>query len=244
MNDERRIGNLCVTAGCTWTMSATLDSRYSFTAQFLRGGAIFARHAHAIEASADASLSEEVQAEHRAYVVGAVVQAAAALESEISEVVMHGPGNHLGSNGLDAAGREYLLPLADVIDGKPTLQRYDLVLHLLRRPALERGTHPHQPADLLVRLRNELIHYKSKLGAEMDRQGLFERLEQLGFDKPGFISPHTNFFPHRCLSASLAGWSVETGVAFINAFYERLGIVSSLAAHTAELAVPSPRPRA
>ncbi len=87
---------------------ATADTRYSFTAQFLRGGAIFARRAHEIEASA--SVSEELRSEHVACVVGAITQAAAALEAEIYEVLIHGPGHHLGSNGINTTARGFLLP--------------------------------------------------------------------------------------------------------------------------------------
>jgi hypothetical protein len=192
------------------TVRATASTRYSFTAQFLRGGAIFARRVHELEADADESVSEELRSEHRAYVVGAVTQAAAALEAEISEVLIHGPGHHLGSTGVDASARDFLLPLADTIDGEPTLRRYDLVLHCLRKPSFDRGAYPYQVADLLTRLRNELIHCKSKWGEQMDGAKVFSRLEQLGFDKPAFMSAHTNFFTHRCLSASLASWSVTT----------------------------------
>jgi hypothetical protein len=223
------------------TAGATLSTRYSFTAQFLRGGAIFARRAHDIEKSANSSISDELHAEHVACVVGAITQSAAALEAEISEVAIHGPGHHLGSDGIDANAREFLVPMADVIDNEPTLRRYDLVLHLLRRPPFNHGEQPYQDADLLVRLRNGLIHYKSKWGEQMDREKLFSRLQQLRFDKPTFLSPHTNFFPHRCFSASLASWSVTTGVELINVFYRSLAVASPLSTHSAYLTVPAPR---
>lgn len=221
-------------------MMITGQLRYSFTAQFLRGSAIFATRAHEIERNVTDSVSEDTQAEHRSYIVSAVVQCAAALESEISEVTRHGPGHHLGSNGLDAAAYAFLQPLMDVIDEQSTLDRYELVLHLLQRPALNRGGHPYQPADLLIKLRNELIHYKSKWGPEMERQKLFDRLLQLRLEKPPFISVHTNFFPHQCLSASLASWCVITAGAFINDFYAKLGVASPLKAHEEHLVVPRP----
>jgi hypothetical protein len=222
-------------------MMVTGQLRYSFTAQFLRGSAIFATHAHKIESKGSDIVSEDTQAEHRSYIVSAVIQCAAALESEISEVTRHGPGHHLGSNGLDAAAYAFLQPLMDVIDEQQTLNRYELVLHLLRRPALDRGGHPYQPADLLIKLRNELIHYKSKWGPEMERQKLFDRLLQLRLEKPPFISVHTNFFPHQCLSASLASWCVMAAGSFINDFYARLGILSPLKAHEEHLVVLPPR---
>jgi hypothetical protein len=42
----------------------------------------------------------------------------------------------------------------------------------------DRGTQPWQDADLLVRLRNELVHYKSKWGQEMEKLKL-SSLKQL-----------------------------------------------------------------
>ena len=215
------------------------DIRYSFTAQFLRGAAIFANRAHAIEES-DVPITEELNAEHRACVVATVTQATAALESEISEVLMHGPGHHLGSDKTDAAGRDFLSPLAEVVDRQQTLHRYNLVLHLLRKPRIDLGAEPYQSADLLVGLRNDLIHYRSEWGSSMDSKKLLAALRQLRFAKPPFVSMNTNFFPHRCLSASLASWTVTTTARFIDSFYGKLGIVSPLTPYTAQLRVPRP----
>jgi hypothetical protein len=64
------------------TARGTLQTRYSFTAQFLRGGAIFACRAHEIETLKDAS--EELQADHLATVVGAITQAAPPLRPKFS----------------------------------------------------------------------------------------------------------------------------------------------------------------
>lgn len=222
-------------------MTSTPQLRYSFTAQFLRGSATLATRAHQIESDSNDAISEESQVEHRSYVVGAVLQCAAGLEAEVSEILHHGPGHHLGSMGIDAAAKAVLQPLPDVIDNQPTLHRYELVLHILRQPALDRGRYPFQAADLLIRTRNELIHYHSKWGAEMDREKLLDTLQQLRLEKPPFISANSNFFPHRCLSASLASWSVTTAVAFINNFYSVLGVASPLNAHAAYLVVPPVR---
>jgi hypothetical protein len=231
-------------------LTASVLTRYSFAPQFLRGGAIFARRAHEIEKEAGTSNSEELQSEHMACVVAAITQAAAALEAEIWEVLTHGPGHHLGSNCLDAKARDFLSPLADIIDRQSTVCRYDLVLHLLQKPRLKRDMWAN--AVLLIDLRNELIHYKSKWGEQMDeatakrakakevKQKLFLRLKARRFDKPAFVSPHTNFFPLQCLSASLASWSVTTGVELIDAFYKHLGITSPLKDYAPHLAVPEP----
>ena len=208
-------------------MPGIMQTRYSFTAQFVRAGAFFANQARSLEDANPESASEEVVAEHRAYVVGAVMQCSAALEAEIAEVVMHGPGHQLGTNGIDAAAHAYLEPLADVFENPPILRKYEIVLHLLRRPPLDPGAVPYQSAALLIRLRNE-----------MDRQALFTSLRQLGFARTPFESPSTNFFPHHVLSASLASWSVTAAVGLMTEFYAKLGMESPLTPYMARLAVP------
>jgi hypothetical protein len=90
-----------------------------------------------------------------------------------------------------------------------------------------------------VKLRNELVHYKSKLGEQMDRQKLFERLKQLRHASPPFLPKegHMNFFPHHCLSAACAAWSVNTAVAMIDEFFRLLGTPSLLDSYRDGLSV-------
>lgn len=210
----------------------TSDTRFSFTAGFLVGASAMARHARDIESMPVDQVTEDHRLDHRSYVVSSIMQAAAAMESEIAEVAMHGPGHHLGSNGVDAGARDYLMPLAEVIDDQnPGIERFALVLHLLRRPPFVRGAQPWQDASLMTRLRNEIVHYKSKWGAEMTQERLFSSLQQLRHPKPPFREEATNFFPHRCLSAACATWATRTSLAFIEAFYGRLQIPSPLAGH-------------
>ena len=175
-------------------MGAILDLRYTFTGQFVHGAANFARHAHEIEGAS--GFTDEAVADHRAHVVGAVMQSAAAIESEIAEILMHGPGHHLGNDGASISARDFLLPVADVIDRQPPLRKYQLTLHLLNKPALDRGAQVYQNTDLLFRLRNELVHYKSKWASQMnDQTSVFVRLEALRFEKPPFTLPDMTFFP-------------------------------------------------
>jgi hypothetical protein len=216
----------------------TADTRFSFTAGFVVGAIGMARRAAQIEAIPVDQVDDDVRMDHRSCVVSAVMQAAAAIESEVAEVAVHGPGHHLGTNGVDADARAFLQPLAEVIDDQnPALERYALVLHLLRKPAFDRGAQPWQGAALLMRLRNEVVHYKSRWGAEMSREKLWRSLLDLGHPKPPFRQDGENFFPHRCLSATCATWAARTSVGFIDAFYDHLGVASPLNGHRERLRV-------
>jgi hypothetical protein len=226
-------------SGCAMgigTAIAKVDTRYSFTAQFLCSSAIFARRCAEIERDNLIDRIEAIRTEHRGLVTAAIMQCAAAIEAESAEITLHGPGGHLGTNGIDATAHSFLAPLAEFIDAQSPLERYRLILHLLKKPPLPKDEQPWRDMDILFKVRNELIHYKSKLGEEMDRQKLFKALRGLDLLKPPFIpSSGMNFFPHQFLSAACAAWSVHTAVEFINAVYRRLEIDGPLKPYMAQL---------
>ena len=205
------------------SVMAVADARYSFVGQHLEASAIFTRRLREIEATA--SSPEPLFCEHRGLVCAVIFQCAASLETEAHEVCVHGPGSYLGTGGTDLEAKRFLTPLADVVDDQETVERFNLILHVLRKPPFDRGGEPFQSAKLLTRLRNELVHYKSRWGAEMETSKLYPALEAR-IKPPPFAGAGTNFFPHRCLSADCAEWALRSTVDFLEAFYERLGVRS------------------
>lgn len=200
--------------------------------------AMQARIATEIESRPAPSVSEDDKVAHKGFVVGAIMQATASLECEIWEVMTHGPGHHLGSNGMNLNARDFLAPVADVIDGESVLERYALVLHLLRKAPLDRSAQPWQDTSLVVRLRNELVHYKSRWGKDLERSKLLRSLQNKSHPKPPFIQGSANFFPHECLSASCASWAVQSCIAFLDAFYINLGFANRLDPYRTRLQPP------
>ena len=212
----------------------TADVRTSLTGQFLMAAALQVRAAEEIESRPTSKVTETDQISHRGFVVGAIMQSTAALECEIWEVMIYGPGHHLGSNGIDEEARRFLEPTAEVIDNQSVLERYQLVLHLLKKPPLDRGRQPWQDTSLVVRLRNELVHYKSRWSQELDRSALFRTLQGKNHPKPPFVQSST-FFPYGCLSAACASWSARSTVGFLDSFYANLGFPDRLNAIRARL---------
>lgn len=215
--------------------SATADTRFTFTGQHLEASKIFVRRASAIEATAVSQIDDAVRCEHRGLVCAVIMQCAAALETEAHEVCTYGPGAHLGSNGTDHEAQRFLSPLAEVVDDQETLSRFEVVLHLLRKSPLSRGAEPFQSAALVVRLRNELVHYKSRWGVEMASSKLYAALQSLAHKAPPFTDPSMNFFPHRCLSAECGAWALRSVVAFLEAFYQALGVPSRFESYRSRL---------
>lgn len=89
--------------------------------------------------------------------------------------------------GIDVSARDYLSPLADMVDRESVLERYATVLHLLNKQAIDRGGGPWQEAALVIRLRNELVHYKSRWGHELDRSKLFQSLQGENHRRPPYL---------------------------------------------------------
>lgn len=208
------------------TATAIADTRYSFVGQYLEASTRFVRRLRTIECSKSIASSQARIVEHRGLVCAVVMQCTAALESETFEVCVHGPGSYLGSNGIDRKAQEFLAPLVDVVDKRDVIRRFELILHLLRKPTLPRGREPVQSAKLVVGLRNELVHYKSQWGQDMTRDSLLKALERRKHRPPPHTSVGMNFYPHRCLSADCAEWALRSVVAYLEAFYEALGVPS------------------
>lgn len=208
---------------------ATMDTRYSFTRQFLAGADLFARRAAEIEAQhPNSEVTDLLRTEHRANVVAAVMQAAAAMEADIAEVLMHGPAYHLGSSEANRRGHDRLAPFAELVDRQPNpVSRYGLILKLLEAQPFDEGAHPFQSAQLLVKLRNEVTHYKSRWGSKQAENKLLKDLRALRHTPPPFYLPTSQFFPFLCLSAECARWAASTARAMIARFHELLGAPSS-----------------
>jgi hypothetical protein len=219
-------------------VTAKIDARYFFAPQFLMAAAFFSKQAADLElqyARGERS-NEELVEQHRAFVVGSVMQACSALEAEISTVLLDGPGHQLGSNGIDHQAARFLRPVAAVFDKLPTLARYSMTLHLLGKRPLDKDGQGYEMADLLVKLRNELVHYKAQWGIARDGPKLVKRLEHLGHPAPPYLTGDNHPFPLRYLSTATAAWATSSALALIDEFYRCLEVANPFDAHRGRIA--------
>lgn len=216
-------------------MGIEIQTRFNFTYNFLVGAASMSRLANEIDSNGLQATDEE-KVQHLAYVSGSIMQSVAALESEVWSILNHGPGHHLGSNGLDKKGAEILAIVADSLERQSILDRYDLALQLIKRKSLDHGRQPMQDAKLLIGLRNEITHFKSLWTPEIDNKKLFQTLENKDSTPPSFYQKNgMNFFPLKCLTHNRAKWGLKTVLEFIDHFYSELEIQSPLDGHDKNL---------
>jgi hypothetical protein len=206
------------------TIRASLGARYNFTRQYLLTARESARRAANLERrSATGPLSEHLKSSHLGAVTSAVFHAVAAIESETWAITHHGPGHQFGSNHNDPAPLMLLIRHVQELDAANVLDRTDRILELLGRPAFRRGAQPYQDARLLVRLRNELVHYKSRWDHEMTSDRLQRGLQSMRFPVPRFRRGSSVAFPHLLLGAGAAAWAEATAKAFLDELYKLLG---------------------
>jgi hypothetical protein len=210
------------------TGTAIADSRYVFTFQFLQASDFFSNKAAHLEVSA-ITHTESERARHRAFVVGAIMQAVAALEAEVHEITHQGPGSYLGSNDSTREGQLKLAPFRDEIDKLKGLpNRFDEILRVLGKAWPSEKSKLRDDAGILVALRNRLVHYKSVTGQKMDQQAFFTQLQALNLPSPPWATPTNNFFPHHALSSGCARWATETAISYLKQVYSLLELPTYL----------------
>lgn len=205
---------------------------------------IAARKCHELELNPPALSPEEREKnaswslwggrEHRSYAIASITASVAFLEACMNELYASAADPRLEIGGkLPENDRKALRDVETMIGSNALLDRYQLTLRLLGKLPFDRGVRPFQDAALVVRLRNELIHYKPRwrgggedenLSSDAFRgaQALFEK----GFSIHPFTTSGNPFFPDRCLGYDCASWAWKTVDAFAIEFFGRIGIES------------------
>ena len=125
-----------------------------------------ARHFASIAASVEARPGKRPRfdIEHRAFVTGCLLSSVSFLEAAVNELYQDAADEHMSY--LEPLDPRALSALAGSwnqgADRHTILQKYQLACHLTRRDPFEPGEEPFKSAALLIRLRNELVHYVPK----------------------------------------------------------------------------------
>src|SRR5262245_54674537 len=109
----------------------------------------------------DQEPDEEVARRYQAYAIGAVLSSAAFLEATCNEVLASAAHANLPAGGeLEEDERAALVDAADVLDRQRLLERYQEMLHLVGRELIDEDSDVFVDVDLLLRLRQALVHFK------------------------------------------------------------------------------------
>jgi hypothetical protein len=202
--------------------------RSYFSTYHLWGSRHFAERAQSIE---DAhSGGSKFNVEHRALVIGAVVEVGAFLECAINEIFKDCVDFHDGY--IKTLPRTSVHALRDKwtewhANGRttlPTLDKYEAAIACCGVASFDRGATPYQEAALLLRLRNALIHYTPESLAEDDPHRLGDALKSRFNENALMASSGNPYVPDKCLGAGCARWAFTSARAFADAFFARIGM--------------------
>ncbi|MEU0110616.1 hypothetical protein ABZ313_35370 [Streptomyces sp. NPDC006251] len=179
---------------------------------------------------------EEQRREHRSYAGASILASVAFMEASINELLASSSQTNLGFGGalggLPQDEREALTALMRAWGdrrGPGTLDRVQLVLHLLRRQPFDPGASPFQNAPQVVSLRNALVHYSPEwqIGVGASEEDAIKGIaKQLGgkFSENPFVPKEYPFFPDRCLSHGCTVWAWNIVFGLVDEFFKRVGV--------------------
>lgn len=207
-----------------------LQTYYSI--QHVQAAAYLTRQAARLEADlADDTAPEAVAL--KAYVASALFSSVAFLEALANEIyadAIRPEGGHLSV--LDERDRLMIAELGetDSVQKASILSKYALLLRAAGRSPLPTDCDPHQAIATVIRLRNEIVHYKASF-FDVGTKGMVRvgsvHTSKLPQQIKGKFEPRRNsqgLSGDAWLGHGLAQWSVKSTVAYADAIFSTLGI--------------------
>ena len=208
--------------------SPTGMMRVYFSSYHLWAAEHFVKLASDIENSPGERPRFDIQ--HRAYVTSAIFSAVAFLEAAINELcedVVDGHVSYIAP--IDKDARKLITVFWRLTEGRnrspfSILDKYQIILTSCRKDQFATGAQPYQDADLVIKLRNVLMHYKPQTyGGEVQHK-FIKQLAGKFPENPLMAGSSNPYFPDKCLGSGCAGWAIRSTRKLADEFFEKLGI--------------------
>jgi hypothetical protein len=168
--------------------------------------------------------------QHRAYVTNSILSSVAFLEAAINELYQDSYDQHESYlKSLCAEDKKRIAFLWQLTEENnkaafSILEKYQLALVMAGKPELSTGAKPYQDAALVIKIRNELMHYKPKsLGGELQHK--LEKQLKAKFPENELMAESGNpYFPDKCLGYGCATWAVKSVIDFANRVFDELNV--------------------
>lgn len=178
----------------------------------------------------------DLDRQHRSHAITAVLSAVAFLEAFVNatwEDAAHiKSGQHTAyTMGIPSDG---LATMRELWTGKDKAERmlslqskYQVALVCAGRDRMDEGAEPLQSADLLVELRNVLVHFKPQTHWSDGDHKFVRRLKSVIRPERENRQPIGQpWFPNKVLGAGCADWACEASIAFARVWHDRVGLSS------------------
>lgn len=156
------------------------------------------------------------------YSLGVVTLSVASLESYANEHVADGA---LSTGALPSKASD---SIAALIDRESILSKFNLVLELRTGGSLDFGANVVQCADLLIKLRNAVIHFRPEWDDESASHARLSSKLQNRFERSPYF-PNEGLFPRAWATFSFSVWALQSTITFLEHFGQESGLGSKLA---------------
>mgnify|MGYP000865092755 CR=1 FL=1 len=219
--------------------SVEIKIRTYFSIQHIQSAALFCRITHALENQYDGNYNQELFTEYKAYATNAIFSSVCFLEATINEIfcdAIDSPDriSALGEDKIRLLGNMWSLDVPRTAS-YPIVDKYQIALTLLEKPLFDRGLSPFQDVQILVQLRNALMHYEpewflgySSSNSELESLNkLSKRLKDKFEISKIFKNTGNSFFPDKCMGYGCAKWAVIKSIDFADNFFTKIGMKST-----------------
>jgi len=167
---------------------------------------------------------------HRIYSTNAILSIVAFMEAAINELYQDIFDNY-DANTRSIADEIHdamrLVWVRTEISSKSfssTLEKYQEVLNYLRKKPFPKGKGIFQDVKLIIKLRNQLTHYKPMSKQSQDTDDLDRALKNKFRHNKLMEKSDNPFFPDKCLGFGCINWSINTAKGFTDEFFSRISI--------------------
>jgi hypothetical protein len=175
---------------------------------------------------------EDKEIEHRSSALATILTSVSFMEASLNELFASASDDSLpfggGQGPLTREERDALLYYWQKADRKSLLTKCAGVLEVLGKDKIDKGSRLWQDADLLVKLRNMLVHHKPVWrpidDPTLDDDPVVKRLLLKRFPANPFLDGAESYFPDRCLGGACANWALRTAEECCGDFFRRLGV--------------------
>jgi hypothetical protein len=217
------------------TMITGISLKTYFSIQHVQAAAYFSRRTSRLERrTSSGPNSDAMRVASRGYVSTTLFTTVAFLEALANELYADAEMPDGGNlKDLDPSIRRLIAEIGSVesVEKSPVMSKFDLMLRAANREPLDKGSSPSQDVATMIRLRNELVHYKAAwfdVGTEGQvRPGslLDSKLNQQIRGKFNYRAGSAGGLESDSwMGCGCTQWAVVSTIAYADAVFARLGV--------------------
>lgn len=193
------------------TGTATAITQTNLSGLYLLSACSFARQVKSLEAENEGKEFAEFWEEIFGYASATILTTVAALESYINEFFID------AYNNFETVDKHTLSIVTEAYESKRILEKFGLALRLKKLSEFKKGDRIFQNVQLLIDLRNALVHFKPEWGNEQKEHAKLSGKLRGRFEASPFLSD-SRLFPKAWASHGCCVWAIESTMAFIEEF--------------------------